>query len=330
MRATITGATGLVGANLAIELLGQGHQVRCTRRSTSRVDHLDGFPIEWVEADLDDQPSLERAFTGADVVFHCAAQVDISRRGLAKMIRANVEGTRHVLDAVRRARVARLVHCSSVAACAVALTDEPVDETAPWNFAALGLDDGYATTKHQGEQLVQAAAAADVDAVIVNPTYMLGPYDIRPSSGKLIRDVVRGSIPGTTPGYNNFVDVRDVCRGMILAGEKGRRGERYILGHQDLTYHEIMHLIARVAGTRPPRLRIPRPLAVALGWIGDLQESLLGREPLINSISVKYGYCRGYRFTSAKAMRELGYRPGPLEPAIADAIAWFRRRGMLQ
>ncbi|HEX2570623.1 MAG TPA: NAD-dependent epimerase/dehydratase family protein [Polyangia bacterium] len=329
MKATITGATGLVGANLAVELLGQGHEVRCTRRSTSRTDHLDGFPIEWVEADLDDQPSLERAFAGAAVVFHCAAQVDISRRGLEKMTRANVEGTRHVLDAVRRARVPRLVHCSSVAACAVTLTGDPVDETRPWNFAEVGLNDGYALTKHQGEQLVQAAAAADVDAVIVNPTYMFGPYDVRPSSGKLIRDVVKGSIPGTTPGYNNFVDVRDVCRGMILAAEKGRRGERYILGHQDMSYHDAMHLIARVAGVRPPRFRIPRPLATALGLIGDLQERLLGREPLINSISVKYGYFPGYRFTSAKAMRELGYRPGPLEPAITDAIAWFRRRGMV-
>lgn len=328
MQTVITGASGLVGANLAILLLEQGHKVRCTRRKQSRIEHLAAFPIEWVEADLGDTESLVRAFQGADVVFHCAAEV-ITRPEVAQSMRqANVEGTGRVLEAVRRSGAARLVYCSSVVTLGITQSEAHVDEQHVFNYDKVGIRDAYAETKREAEELVLAAAAS-IDVVVVNPTYMLGPYDLRPSSGQLIIDVVRGKVPGHSPGFNCFVDVRDVARGMILAWQKGRRGERYILGGHNLTYRDAMRLIASVAGVAPPRFGVPRWAAQLVGRGGDLYEKLSGRLALLNSTRVAYAYTTGFRFSSEKARRELGYEAGPLEPAILDALKWFRAHGLL-
>lgn len=326
-RVAVTGASGLLGGNLAAELLAAGHQVAAIRRAGSRIAHLDDLAIEWHEAELGQVDAMARAFAGAACVFHCAAQVSVKRRVTPEMIAANVTGTGNVIDAVVAAGVPRLVHTSSVVAVGLSSDGQPCDETARWNFDTEGLVDAYAITKHRAEDVVRAAAGR-VDAVIVNPTYMLGPRDARPSSGRLIVDVVRGRVPGWTLGYNNFADVRDVARGMIAAWQRGRRGERYILAGHDMTYRDIMVQIARVAGTRPPRLRVPRPAAWLFGALGDLVERT-GREPVVNSTQIRYAYTDRFRFRSDKAARELDYRISPLEPAIRDAIAWFRAHGML-
>jgi dihydroflavonol-4-reductase len=327
--AVITGASGLVGGNLAAALLDAGHRVRATRRASTRVDHLAGLAIEWVDADLGDPERLAGAFDGADVVFHCAAQVATRRGVTPALTAANVTGTAHVLAAVRAARVPRLVHTSTVGAVGLSTDGRPCTEEANWNFAEAGLIDGYAITKRQSEELVHAAAGEGLDAVIVNPTYMFGPLDSRPSSGRLIVDVVRRRVPGWTLGLNNFVDVRDVARGMIAAWQRGQRGERYILGGHNMTYRDIMETIARVAGVRPPRFGVPRALARLMGAAGDLSERLRRSEPLINSITVSYAFTTRFQFASDKAARALDYRFGPIEDAIRDAIAWFRGRGML-
>ena len=176
---------------------------------------------------------------------------------------------------------------------------------------------------------MEAAVGEGLDAVIVNPTYMFGPYDSRPSSGKMIVELVQGKIPGLSSGFNNFVDVRDVARGMLLAAEKGRRGERYILGGEDMSYEAAFTRIAAVAGVKPPRVRLPKWAARVFGWAGDVHETMTTAEPLLNSVTVNYGYCDTFRFSSAKAERELGYTHAPMEQAVADAIAWFRKTGML-
>lgn len=326
-RVAITGASGLLGSNLAAELLAAGHQVAAIRRAGSRTAHLDDLAIDWHDADLAAPEAMARAFRGAACVFHCAAQVTIERRVTPAMAATNVDGTRHVIDAAVAAGVARLVHTSSVVAVGMSTDGRPCDETAAWNFDTLGFDDAYAITKHQAEGVVREAAAR-IDAVIVNPSYMFGPRDARPSSGRLIVDLVRGRIPGWTPGYNNFVDVRDVARGMISAWQRGRRGERYILAGHDMTYGEVMRRIAEVAGTRPPRLRVPHAAAWLLGRWGDLVERT-GRQPVVNSMQIRYAFTDRFRFKSDKATRELGYRISPLEPALRDAIAWFRQHGML-
>jgi len=327
--AVITGASGLLGGNLAAELLAAGHQVRATRRGSTKLEHLDDLAIEWVEADLVSAEALTAAFRGADVAFHCAAQVGVRKGVSPEMREANVTGTANVLAAVRAAGVPRLVHTSSVVAVGLSDDGTPCREDAPWNFTERGLADGYAITKHEAEQLVHAAVAEGLDAVVVNPTYMFGPRDARPSSGQLIVDIARRKVPGWTPGYNNFADVRDVARGMIAAWQRGRRGERYILGGHNMTYRSIMETIAEVAGVKPPRLGMPRPIAALVGRIGDLSERLLDRDPLITSTTVRYAYTEGFQFASDKAIADLGYTISPVEPAIRDAIAWFRARRML-
>ncbi len=326
-RVAITGASGLLGGNLAAELIAAGHQVVATRRAGTKVAHLDDLAIEWRDADLGDPAALARAFTGSGAVFHCAAAVTVKRAVTAEMKAANVTGTQHVIDACVSAKVARLVHTSSVVAVGLSTDGRPCDETAAWNFDREGLLDAYAITKHQAEEIVRAARER-IDAVIVNPTYMFGPRDARPSSGQLIVDTVRRRIPGWTPGYNNFVDVRDVARGMIAAWQRGRRGERYILAGHDMTYRQIFDTIAHVAGVKPPRLPAPRALAWLLGKWGDRVEAR-GGEPVVNSTQVRYAYTDKFRFASTKAARELGYQFGPIEPAIRDALAWFRARAMV-
>ena len=329
MQAAITGATGLLGSNLAIALLASGHSVRCTYRGESPPGHLREFAIDWVRADLDDPESLQKAFAGCDVVFHCAALISFLRQPTPASIKTNVEGTRNVIAAVRHCGVKRLVHCSSVVTCAISTDGQPVDETRPWNFADFGVDEAYSITKRQAEELVVAEVGRGLDAVIVNPCYMFGPYDPKPSSGRLIMEIIHGKVPGSPTGMNNFVDVRDVARGMIAAWQKGKTGERYILGNENLSYRDAFHLIARVAGVKPPRFTLPQPLAMSVGWLGDLAQRITGREAVINTVTVRYSFLSGYIYSWEKARRELGYSPGPIEPAIRDAIAWFRSRGML-
>lgn len=329
MLTVVTGASGLVGGNLAILLRQAGHEVRCTKRARSRLAHLDGFGLEWVDADIEDRASLERAFAGAAVVFHCAARVSVRRRVTRELVRANVRGTQNVLRAARTAGVKRVVHCSTVAARAVSTTGRPVTEDEPYNLGDFGLDDGYSRTKRSAERVVQRAVSDGQDVVIVNPSYMFGPYDARPSSGEMILQVMRGTVPGTTLGVSNFVDVRDVCRGMIAAWEKGRTGQAYILGGYNMTYEAILTLIASVARVPPPRLRLPLVVTRAMAAACDLAERLTGREGYLNSATLRYSGCTAFCFSSEKAMRELGYAVGPLEPSIADAIAWFRERKMI-
>lgn len=325
-RVAVTGASGLLGGNLVAALLAAGHDVVALRRGTSKVAHLADLAIAWREADLGDVPALTRAFEGCSAVFHCAAALGVRREITPEMRATNVTGTANVLAAVRAANVARLIHTSSVVAVGLSTDGRPCDETARWNFEEQGLIDAYAITKRQAEDLVHAARDT-IDAVIVNPTYMFGPRDARPSSGRMILDVVHRRTPGSTPGYNNFVDVRDVARGMIAAWHAGRRGERYILAGHDLSYADVFRTIARVAGVKPPRFQVPHAAAWLFGKWGDLLEAR-GRDPIANSTTIRYAYTDKFRFKSDKAAAELGYTYGPLEPAIADALAWFRAHDM--
>jgi dihydroflavonol-4-reductase len=330
-RIAITGASGLLGANLAAELLARGHHVVATRRASTNLAHLDDLKIEWREADLADAAALQRAFADVEAVFHCAAAVSVRKEISPEMQATNVDGTQHVIAAVTGAKVRRLIHTSSIVAIGLSPDGVPCDEATPWNYDDHGLSNAYAITKHQAELAVMAAVARaeqPIDAVVVNPTYMFGPRDVRPSSGKLLLDIARRKLPGWTPGINNFADVRDVARGMVAAWQRGKRGERYILGGQDLTYREMMELAARAAGVAPPRFGVPYPLARAVGWWGDLVERR-GGEPLVNTTQVRYAFSDRLRYSSAKAERELGYTRGPLEAAMRDALAWFRAQRML-
>jgi len=325
----ITGATGLLGANLAASLVDAGHAVRATRRASSRVAHLDDLDIEWVEATLADEEALSRAFEGCELVFHCAADATVRWRATPQMTATNVAGTQRVLRAAQRAG-ARLVHVSSTVAVGLSEDGAPVDEDAPWNLARYRLDDGYATTKRESERIIlEAARAGEVDAVVVNPGFMFGPRDARPSSGALLQNLARGRIVGHTPGTNSFVDVNDVVVGMMAAAARGRAGERYILGGHNLSYPELFALAAPLAGVRPPRFAVPRALTWPVGWALDLAEALTGEWRELNSVVLRWSYFSGFAVSSAKAQRELGYEISPLEPAITACLDWLRANRML-
>lgn len=330
MRIGITGATGLVGANVADVALRLGHEVICTRRGTSKAEHLAHLAIVWREADLSSEDKLAAAFEGCEVVVHAAAAVEGGGRITEAMRDTNVGGTRRVIAACKRANVRLLVHVSSVAAIGVSDGTRDVTEDDPFNFASVGLLDGYVQTKREAQDLVVAAAkAGELDAVVVCPTYMFGPYDIKPSSGQLVVGIAKGRIPIATDGMQNIVDVRDVARGILLAAEKGRSGELYILGGENVTYAEMFAHIARAGGWEAPTRRLPRWLLAPLGWVGDLGEAM-GAPTLLNSMRIAWLHERGYRFSSAKAKQELGYAPGSPDEGIRACVAWMHEHGLLR
>lgn len=318
-----------MGSNLVRTLLDAGLEVSCTKRATSRTDHLDDLDIRWVEADLGAPDALREAFDGAQLVFHCAAATSIVRHVEPWLVEANVDGTRNVLEAAREAGVERVVHCSSTVAVGVSTTGHPCDEASGWNLPQHGLDDGYATTKRQAEGVVGRAVAAGQDVVIVNPGFMFGPYDVRPTSGQMIVEVATRRLMPYSAGSNSFVDVRDVCAGMLAAARKGQSGQRYILAGENLPYREIFTRIADVVGAGRPWLAVPRPAAALAGLAGDLWERVGGggSGAGINSNTVAWGYCAGFVFRSDKAERELGYTRRPVEEGIRDAWAWMVQQG---
>jgi dihydroflavonol-4-reductase len=324
MKLAITGASGLLGANVAAAALAAGHEVVCTRRGTSRADAVADLAITWVDAPLSDGSALAGAFAGCDAVVHCAASTSILPRVTPELEEANVVGTRNVVDAVISAGVRRLVHVSSTVAVGVSEDGVPCTESSPWNLAAHGLADGYATTKRQSEEEVLAAVAAGrLDAVVANPGFLFGPRDARPSSGRMILEVASGKALLAAPGRNNFVDVRAVAASLLAAVERGRTGERYILGGENLTYLEMFHRIAAVVGGRPPWGSAPRWVAALAGLGGDALQWASGREGAVTSNTVRWGYHPGFVVSSDKARQELGHAPGPVDDAVRAAWDWF-------
>lgn len=326
----VTGASGFLGGNLARLLIEEGHAVRVLARRTSNLACLaDLSGWERAEGDITAAESLPAAFAGVEVVFHCAARVEMPRRMTAAIWNANVTGTENVLTACRRAGVRRLVHCSTVDAIGLPENGQPADESTPWNWDRLGVENAYARSKLEAHRRVQAAAADGLDAVLVCPAFMFGAYDPHPSSGRLIRQAARSPFILDPGGGNNFVDVLDVARAMISVVEKGRRGETYILGGENLPYAEIFTLIRQALGLHPaPRLRLPEAMRIAVGLLGDVWESLSGRPGDLNTPAARISGMNHY-YDSSKAVRELGLQHSPLPAALDRAVRWLRSAGML-
>ncbi len=320
----VTGATGLVGNNVVRLLVERGIPVRVlVRPGGPRNDRaLAGLPVERVEATLDDEDSLVRATDGAAVVVHAAAVVHIGWHRLEEMRAVNVEGTRRVARATRSAG-ARLVHVSSIDALGLPADGAPMDEETPPG----GLPEcSYVITKREAEGVVLREVDQGLDAVIVNPVYMLGPWDWKPSSGRMLLEVGAGKGLLAPPGANDFVDVRDVAAGILAAAERGRPGRRYILGGRRCTYLEAWTLFARVAGRRPPLGAAgPRMLRVA-GWCGDLMARVTGREPDVNSAAITMALAN-HVASCRRAVEELGYTYRPLEQTVAESWEWFVAHG---
>jgi dihydroflavonol-4-reductase len=323
VRVLVTGATGLVGCNVVRALLDAGYDVRAGIRDASNLLGLQDLNVETVHVNLTDATTVRAAVDGSEAVIHAGAAVGAGETGRAWMEAVNVGGTRSVCEAAAEARIP-MVHVSSVDALGIRSWEHPADEDVAPNMAFLGSP--YVDTKCAAESEVLAFVTRGLHAVIVNPTYMIGPWDIRPSSGEMILEVARRRGLFPTRGGNNFVDVRDVSAAIVQALEKGVVGRRYILGNENLTYWDAWTRMARVVEVTPPLMHAPYPAAWAAGQAGRLWGRWSGVEPSINPLSVALGHLPHY-FDPSRAREELGLKASDLDRAIADAWQWFRTHG---
>jgi dihydroflavonol-4-reductase len=325
----LTGATGFVGSAVARVLAARGHRLRLLVRPTSDRRNLADVDAELALGDLTDPASLTRAAAGCRYVFNVAADYRFWVPDPDAMLRANVEGTLAVMRAAQAAGVERIVHCSSVAALGWTEDGTPADETTQTNEADfIGT---YKRSKFLAERAVMDLVRQEgLPAVVVNPSAPVGPRDIKPTpTGKMIRDAAAGRVPAYIDTGLNMVHVDDVAEGHALALERGRIGERYVLGGENLLLKDILALIAEVVGRRPPRIEVPEALVWPAAWFMEGLARLTGIPPMMTRDHIKMARHKMF-YSSAKAIRELGYSPRPLRAAIEDAVAWFRANGMLR
>ncbi|MFN3597403.1 MAG: NAD-dependent epimerase/dehydratase family protein [Rubricoccaceae bacterium] len=324
--ALVTGATGFVGAVLVRQLLADGVPVRILRRAESPMDLLGDAAarVEHATGDVTDPASVRAAAEGADVVYHAAAFVGFGgRRDTARLHAVNVEGTAHVANAALAAGVRRLVHTSSIAALGRPATPRlaPIDEAAAW--APSRVNTAYAASKHAAEMEVQRAIAEGLDAVIVNPAVVFGPG--RPGEGTfaIAEKVAAGRMPAAPSGGTCVVDVEDVAAGMRAAAARGATGERYILGAENRTWMDLLTTLARALGVRPPRTTVPLPLALALAAASEAAAALTRRRALLTRETARTSG-HFYRYSGARAARELGLAYRPFEETAARIAAALR------
>ena len=325
----LTGATGFVGSAVARVLAARGHRLRLLVRPTSDRRNLAGVEAELALGDLTDAASLARAVAGCRYVVHVAADYRFWVPDPDAMLRANVEGTLTVMRAAQAAGAERIVHCSSVAALGMTHDGAPADEATPTNEAEfIGT---YKRSKFLAERAVLDLVRQEgLPAVVVNPSAPVGPRDIKPTpTGKVIRDAAAGRVPAYIDTGLNMVHVDDVAEGHALALEKGRTGERYVLGGENLLLKDILALVADVAGRRPPRIELPEALVWPAAWLMEGFAQVTGIPPMMTREQLRMARHKMF-YSSAKAMRELGYAPRPLRVAVEDAVAWFRANGMLR
>jgi dihydroflavonol-4-reductase len=328
MKALVTGATGFVGAAVARALLEAGWDVRALVRAGADRRNLQRLAVEIATGDLTDRASLDRALAGCEALFHAAADYRLGARRPQELYRTNVEGTRNILEASRLAGVARIVYTSSVATIGLPADGAPGREETP---AALSDMVGhYKRSKYLAEQVAREAAGAGMPVIIVNPSTPVGPGDIKPTpTGRMVLDAASGRMPAYVDTGLNIVHVDDVAAGHLLAFHRGRPGERYILGGEDMTLREILTEISRIAGRKPPRIRLPAAALLPLAYAAELSSHLTGRATRITVEGVRMARKRMF-FSSEKAARELGYRWRAPAKAFEDAVFWLRGQGLLR
>jgi dihydroflavonol-4-reductase len=322
----VTGGTGFVGAAVVRRLVSAGHRVRVLARPANSRRLLAGLPVEIVDGDLADAASLERCLQGCRLLFHVAAMYTLWARDRRLFYEVNVEGTRRLLRGAAEAGVGRVVYTSTVGALGIPKDGRPGTEETPVGLADMVGD--YKRSKFLAEEVARDFARQGLPVVIVNPSTPVGPGDIKPTpTGQMIVDFLRGKMWAYLDTGLNLVDVGDVAAGHLLAAERGRIGERYILGGRDLTLREIFEILGRIAGMRPPRLKIPAaavlPLARLSEWIAD---HCTGRPPVVAVDAVRMARKRMF-FDPGKAVRDLGMPQSSVEDALAGAVSWFRTNG---
>lgn len=321
----VTGASGFVGSAVARKLVACGFPVRVMVRPTSLTAHLGHLGLDFVEGDLRDPDAVRRAIDGVRWVFHVAADYRLWARNPFEIVDNNVRSTRNVMEAAREAGVARIVYTSSAATVALGHNGVPVDEQISLKECdAVG---AYKRSKVLAEQVVAGMAAEGLPVVILNPTAPIGPYDVRPTpTGRLILQAASGRMPGYVDTGLNFVHVDDVAAAHVAALERGRLGERYLVGGQNVLLSALLAEVARQVGRRPPRVRLPRSAVMPLAYSAEALAHLTGREPFVTRDGLRMSKKRMF-FITTKAEQEFGIAPRPYAEAVADAIRWFKDAG---
>jgi dihydroflavonol-4-reductase len=331
MLAFVTGSTGFLGTHVARVLAEQGAELRLLVRPTSDLRNIADLKADRAIGDLRDAASIEKALSGCDVVFHVAADYRLWVRDPNEMYRSNVDGTRALLEAARKQGVRRVVYTSSVATMGfsseiTAANGKVADEQSPVNLE--DMIGHYKRSKFMAEQVVIEAARSGVDVVIVNPTTPIGERDIKPTpTGRIVVDFLKRKFPAYVETGLNLVDATECARGHVQALEKGRSGERYILGGENLTLKQILDRLATIIGLKSPTVKLPYFFALATGVVDEMVTGhLLGREPRATIDAVRMG--RKMMFvSSAKAERELGWRTVSVDGALRRSVNWFRENG---
>jgi len=325
MLAFVTGATGFVGSHVARALAENGADLRLLVRANSNLKNVQDLKADLFTGDLRDPASLEKGIAGCDAIFHVAADYRLWVRDPDEMYRANVEGTRAILGAARKNNVRRVVYTSSVATMGFT-QNAPADENSPVSLE--NMIGPYKRSKFMAEQVAIKAARSGLDVVIVNPSTPVGERDIKPTpSGRIVVDFLKKKFPAYVDTGLNLVDVRECARGHIAALEKGRAGERYILGGENLTLKQILDKLAAITGLPSPTIRVPYIVALATGVVDEVFTGrILGREPRATIDAVRMGRKKMF-VSSPKAERELGWKVVAVDDALRRAVDWFRANG---
>jgi dihydroflavonol-4-reductase len=326
LKVFVTGATGFVGSHVAQALADAGAELRLLVRPTSRRDNIENLRAEIAIGDLRDGALLRSAIYGCEYVFHIAADYRLWTRNPEEMYAANVAGTESLIRAAHEAGVKRIVYCSSVATMGFGNGGLVTDEDTPVQLA--DMIGHYKRSKFLAEQSAIEAAKQGIDLVIVNPSTPIGERDIKPTpTGRIVVDFLKRKFPAYVDTGLNLVDVKDVARGHLLAVERGRPGVRYIIGGENLTLKQMLDKLASITGLPSPGVRVPHSLAMLSGVFDELWTGYIrGQEPRITIDAVRMGRKKMW-VSSARAERELGYKPTPVDGALRRAAQWFTKHG---
>jgi dihydroflavonol-4-reductase len=329
MKVFITGATGFVGSHVARALASEGAELRLLVRATSRKDNIADLHGEAVVGDLREPESLKKAMAGCEFVFHVAADYRLWVRDPEEMYRANVEGTRSIIAAAQQSGVRRVIYTSSVATMGFTKEGHIATETSPVSIN--DMVGHYKRSKFMAEEIALEAGRKGANVVVVNPTTPIGEYDVKPTpTGRIVVDFLKRKFPAYVDTGLNLADVKEVARGHLLAMEKARPGERYILGGENLTLKQILDKLAALTGLPSPKMKVPHAVAMGFAVFDQFFTGMVkGKEPRATIDAVKMGRKKMFA-SSAKAERELAYKVLPVEDALRRAIEWFQTQGYVE
>jgi len=327
MTTLVTGAAGFLGSHVARQLVARGENVRVLMRASSNNRAVSDLSLEYVTGDLRDGDSLARAMNGVKRVFHVAADYRLWAKDSQEIYDSNVGGTKNLLAAAKNAGVEQLIYTGTVATIAVERPELPNESTESTLEEMIG---HYKRSKWMAEREVLQAARGGLPVIVVMPTTPVGPWDWKPTpTGKIILDFLNGKMPGYVETGLNFVGVEECAAGHLLAAERGKLGERYLLGGENLTLKELLDTLAKITGLAAPTMKIPHGVALSMAYVESAFSRLIGREPQIPVEGVKIAQHKMF-VDCSRAQRELGFRPGPVAAALERAVRWYQANGYVK